>query len=437
MERSKIIELASDSNISEAQLRSFANIDFEINRLIAANKNSSDSLLVNILNFTIGDAGPDKETQRIIARNPNISKDLLLYLSKDFPADVVVNPLFHLSLKEDPDFIDLMPHLYEMEFCPNEVFYHIEKNGTIWQKFSILKNDILPCELRKRLGPESFIKESELTLKNLVDQTDELDLKKDLLTFSKLSLPYCLPKFKPLKPDCLLDRTSDQVVNGFPYTSFEWPWPTSSIGEYLPLIVQLNLAKVSNLLRFNYGNGLLQVWGNYEGEKFDPVIRIIPEDALRKDMDISMPIDMMSNSDIFPSSMLSFANSVYINSGYQKIEWVPMGKMYIPSNTDTLSLAAYQGLEWKSDVLDLSDKLEDVPVPSLLQNYFSTPCQEIMLGGFGYVDSSDCKAFALPSSQRNLIFRIEDEFVSFSVVHNRDTEAESRFEVFRFFSSCY
>lgn len=100
-----------------------------------------------------------------------------------------------------------------------------------------------------------------------------------------------LRKVKDIKPvwginfEELSSGATDRKCNlfgGAPFTSNEHSWPINRNGNpYYPL-VQVNLTDVSNITKKRFGDGLLQVWLNVDGDlqSMDHILRIIKPNDL-------------------------------------------------------------------------------------------------------------------------------------------------------------
>jgi len=98
-------------------------------------------------------------------------------------------------------------------------------------------------------------------IEKLLADVEYASVKEGLLKFSEEGRPFALPRFKPQDRSSINQRSAD-LLGGFPFTNESYPWPTGGVdGLHMQPIIQINLENASKLLGFDYGKGLLQVWG--------------------------------------------------------------------------------------------------------------------------------------------------------------------------------
>jgi hypothetical protein len=98
-------------------------------------------------------------------------------------------------------------------------------------------------------------------INNAVKRIEYPEVKEALQIYSKEGRPFALPSFKVQERSSIKQRTAD-LLGGFPFTSDAYPWPVGGKdGLHMQPIIQINLEKAGQLLNFNFGEGLLQLWG--------------------------------------------------------------------------------------------------------------------------------------------------------------------------------
>lgn len=92
-------------------------------------------------------------------------------------------------------------------------------------------------------------------------------VKEALKNYEREGRPFALPKFKQQDRTSVKQRTGD-LLGGFPFTSDAFPWPRGGPEDlHMQPLIQINLDKVSKLLDFDFGRGLLQLWGIVGGHR--------------------------------------------------------------------------------------------------------------------------------------------------------------------------
>lgn len=82
-----------------------------------------------------------------------------------------------------------------------------------------------------------------------------------LHVYAEEGRPFALPTFKRQ------DRSSNEqrlgnLLGGFPFTNERYPWPIGGMDAlHMQPIAQIDLRQASLLLGFDFGEGLLQIWG--------------------------------------------------------------------------------------------------------------------------------------------------------------------------------
>jgi hypothetical protein len=132
-------------------------------------------------------------------------------------------------------------------------------------------------------------------IQKALEDIEHPEVREALKLFSAEGRPFALPSFKKQNRASAIQRKSD-LIGGFPFTTASYPWPVSPVnGLHMQPIVQIDLDRAGTLLGFDFGSGLLQLWGLvFEGDQspdlFEIVFsssyekgvmtRVIPKDAL-------------------------------------------------------------------------------------------------------------------------------------------------------------
>ncbi len=81
-----------------------------------------------------------------------------------------------------------------------------------------------------------------------------------LRVFAGEGKPFALPKLKPQDRSSKKQRIAD-LLGGMPFTSDAYPWPTGGADAlHMQPVVQIDLKNAGQLLGFDFGDGLLQLW---------------------------------------------------------------------------------------------------------------------------------------------------------------------------------
>ena len=117
-DESEMAKMLEDVELDAPTLERFAFQSFKINRLVARHPNASSELLARLAK------SPDKPTRRNVALNPKTSKEVLLELAPTFAGEFFQNPAFDLLLIEDPNLLFSLPvsvlkNILKREDCPD------------------------------------------------------------------------------------------------------------------------------------------------------------------------------------------------------------------------------------------------------------------------------------------------------------------------------
>ncbi len=138
-----------------------------------------------------------------------------------------------------------------------------------------------------------------------------------------------------------IDRKAN-MFGGHPFTSDKHPWPLNESGNPHYPLVQIDLQQISDLLKMDFGSGLLQVWLDITDADLPHIIRLIDP----ADMDESLLLDiptLESTTEIDEYGMW-FGRSLYFSYKF-------LGYMLPPCYRDDI--------EWDLDRV-LSESEEDV-----------------------------------------------------------------------------
>lgn len=101
--QSTLKQEAANENTSPARLRELAGMSTQLARIVAKNCNADPELLRELA------ASSDDLTRKEVASNPNTPTEILWKLG-EFPEELLNNPVFALSMLEDPNFLENIPH---------------------------------------------------------------------------------------------------------------------------------------------------------------------------------------------------------------------------------------------------------------------------------------------------------------------------------------
>jgi hypothetical protein len=94
---------AANEHTSRERLQTLANIGVDLARRVANNASAPADLLQKLAN------SKDATTRSHVAANPNTPSEVLLHLGREFPQQLLNNPIFALLWLENPNLIDEMP----------------------------------------------------------------------------------------------------------------------------------------------------------------------------------------------------------------------------------------------------------------------------------------------------------------------------------------
>ena len=94
---------AANEHASRERLQALANIGVDLARRVANNPSTPADLLQKLAN------SKDATTRSHVAANPNTPSEVLLHLGREFPQQLLNNPIFAFLWLENPNLIDEMP----------------------------------------------------------------------------------------------------------------------------------------------------------------------------------------------------------------------------------------------------------------------------------------------------------------------------------------
>lgn len=231
--------------------------------------------------------------------------------------------------------------------------------------------------LKIAANPNHFDNLARAELERFVAQKNSPVISSYVENYSKLSLPFCLPSFKPLEMDNPTHRFDDQIIRGFPFTSASWPWPEGNSWQYQQPVAQINLERASLLLGTDLGAGLLQVWL----DDLKSTIRVIPTTSLSEPLDIFYPENPpWIDSDEKYSESVIWHDSDEIP--YPRIEWMPMCRMFPKAFLSMGDWCEINTNLTDNEQEELAEEIESLKIPRRLWNYFHYNYPPIRLGGY-------------------------------------------------------
>lgn len=257
-----------------------------------------------------------------------------------------------------------------------------------------------------------------------------------LEAYKHSALDFAMPKFLPFDPGDSSQRFADQIIKAFPFTSESWPWPANASGGYLQPLVQLSLERASKALRVNLGDGLLQIWI----DKFEPIIRLIPSDALDEPLDNFYPDDapwLINEEEDEDKCLERVIWQFKQDLPSPIVKWMPAGEMFPKPSLIYC--------DWVEETLKLSNKsqkklfeaIEALPIPIDLSDYFEKRVL-IWLGGYPSSYTNEISSGSWPRSpeketkktlRRSLIHLASDDVFAIVVSYKEDEKGTIIFEV--------
>ena len=278
-------------------------------------------------------------------------------------------------------------------------------------------------------------------IEDALNEIEYAEVKDVLLSYASKGRSFALPIYQNQNHQKIEHRKSD-LLGGIPYTNERYPWPTC--GEpsiHMQPIIQINLRNASKLLKFDYGDGLLQLWGIVcpKEEELDVakiafdknkskgiLVRLIPEGEL-----------MHAPSDFFPDyspwldvtdsnkhldRQTFFKQNASTGSGLV-IDWALSDQLMYPvpclSDDDTNELVMQAAEESEElDDLDIFDELKSSVVSLLRTPNDGVDCY---LGGVrGYSDGR----YADLAQGFPVLMHLENE-IAISVIFDENVRIQS------------
>ena len=137
---------AKDLEGSPESLLALLNKDDATNRLLAKHPNASADLLEKLSHSS------DQATRKSVCLNPKAGKDVLLRLAPQFPGDFFRNPVFDWLLLEDPDLLfklgqGVLKNILKQPDCPLSFLRWAASNGTEQEQLAVAMNPNAAAEL--------------------------------------------------------------------------------------------------------------------------------------------------------------------------------------------------------------------------------------------------------------------------------------------------
>jgi uncharacterized protein YwqG len=149
----------------------------------------------------------------------------------------------------------------DVEHCPDKIVSWLTTHGSLEQKIEIYFREIGSNSARTLLTPNYLEKALEKYIEILIDDQSDPLIREALKAYCKISEPYARSVLTPQNSKNYEQRTQD-MIGGFPYTSEKHPWPIcEESGLHMQPIVQINLVNAGKILEFDFGHGILQLWG--------------------------------------------------------------------------------------------------------------------------------------------------------------------------------
>ena len=162
-----IAKALEDVELDLSTLESLAFQSFKINRMIALHPNASADLLAKLAQ------SPDKATRRNVARNPQTSKEVLLYLAPTFAGEFFLNPAFDFLLMEDPNLLFSLPvgvlkNIMKRDDCPNSFLNWAAKCGDKTHQLAVVSRVEVKKAILQQIADGPHVKAAEIAAGRLI-----------------------------------------------------------------------------------------------------------------------------------------------------------------------------------------------------------------------------------------------------------------------------
>lgn len=324
------------------------------------------------------------------------------------------------------------------------VFFSRLKKSILPKYVVALRNDELPENEKVYLSAEFFQQLSMDAFSQLIISSKIEQMRSLVESYSKNSLPCCLPKYLPFDKKNASHRFEDQIIRGFPFTSENHSWPVDSVGDFMQPLAQINLETASTLLNVNLGNGLLQVWmainpgGKKGADSWNPKIRIIPKTALNEQLDSFYPDMPVWDRDIedededeeCATECLIYANKNELPN--VRIQWLSVGSMFPNVAHQMSEWCEDNGISDERDQYRLFDEVDSSGIPNKLETVEGKR-EFAYLGGFIANSDNAINLVTWPydannvSQKKNLLFISNCDIFSFTLIYFIDHEGQAQF----------
>lgn len=142
---------AQDPEAAPESLMALVDKDDATNRLLAKNPRASADLLEKLSHSS------DQATRKLVCLHPNASKDVLIRLVPQFPGDFFLNPAFDWLLMEDPDLLfklgkGVLKNILKRQDCPLSFIQWAVKRGSEQEQLALAMNPNTPKDIIKALS---------------------------------------------------------------------------------------------------------------------------------------------------------------------------------------------------------------------------------------------------------------------------------------------
>ena len=166
-DKSEVAKALKDADLDLSTLENFAFRSFKINRMIALHPNASAQLLAKL------SQSPDKPTRRNVARNPQTSKEVLLYLAPTFAEEFFLNPAFDFLLMEDPNLLFSLPvgvlkNILKRDDCPDSFLNWAAKCGDKSHHLAVVGRTQVTRENLQLIASGPHLKAAEIAAGRLI-----------------------------------------------------------------------------------------------------------------------------------------------------------------------------------------------------------------------------------------------------------------------------
>lgn len=166
-DESEMAKMLEDVELDASTLERFAFQSFKINRLVARHPNASSELLARLAK------SPDKPTRRNVALNPQTSREVLLSLAPTFAGEFFRNPAFDFLLMEDPNLLFSLPvgvlkNILKRDDCPNSFLNWAAKSGDKSHHLAVVSRTEISKDVLQVIADGPHVKAAEIAAGRLI-----------------------------------------------------------------------------------------------------------------------------------------------------------------------------------------------------------------------------------------------------------------------------